>query len=122
MLTRAAEPTFAGSTAVAQKTSDLRGSVARLKRSILAERNQRAASAVSCALLILLGAVLSIHLRGQAPLTVYFWSFLLAIVTLIVISTGVNVAGGTKSPLGVGLAVVWSGNALLVTVIAVLYT
>jgi len=121
LFARAAEPTFAGASAVAARTRDLHKEVGKLKRSILAERNQRAASAVSCALLILLGAVLSIHLRGQAPLTVYFWSFLLAIITLIVISTGVNVAGGTDSPLGVGLAVMWSGNALLLSVIAVLY-
>ena len=121
LLARAAEPTFAGATAVAERTSDLRGAVIGLKRDILAERNQRAASAVSCALLILLGAVLSIHLRGQSPLTVYFWSFLLAIVTLIVTSTGVNLAGGHKGLLSFGLAVIWSGNALLVTVIAVLY-
>ncbi len=121
LFARAAEPTFAGAAAVAQRTSDLRGTVAQLSRSILAERNQRAASAVSCALLIVLGSVLSIHMRGQAPLTVYFWSFLLAIVALIVISTGGNVTGATGSPLGVGLAVIWSGNALLVGVIAVLY-
>lgn len=121
LLTRAGQPTFASASAVAQRTDDLRGSVARLTRSILAERNRRAASAVSCALLILLGAVLSIHLRGQSPLTVYFWSFLLAIVTLIVVNTGENVVGGTDSPLGVGLAVMWSGNALLMAVSAALY-
>lgn len=121
LFARAAEPTFAGTAVVAQRTSALRGVVAGLSRSILAERNQRAASAVSCALLIVLGSVLSIHMRGQAPLTVYFWSFLLAIVALIVISTGGNVTGATDSPLAVGLSVIWSGNALLVAVIAVLY-
>lgn len=121
LFARAAEPTFAQAAAVSSGIDGLRRAVARLKLNIVAERNQRAASAVSCALLILLGAVLSIHLRGQSPLTVYFWSFLLAIVTLIIISTGENVTGGTDSPLGVGLAVMWSGNALLIVVIAVLY-
>ncbi|MEE9404684.1 MAG: LptF/LptG family permease [Algisphaera sp.] len=121
LLAKAAEPTFTASAGVMGGVDALQGAVKKLKRSIVAERNRRAASSVSCALLILVGAVLSIHLRGQTPLTVYFWSFLLAIVTLIVVSTGVNITRGTDTPLAVGLGVLWSGNAMLTGVIAVLY-
>ena len=109
--------TYAGSRSVAALTEQTRKLVAGLRSRIAAERHERAATAVSCAMLLLLGAVLSVRFRGQSPLVVYFWSFLLAIVTLIIISSGVNVGRGTSASEGLAMAVVWSGNLLLLAVV-----
>ena len=86
--------------------------ITELAHKTIAQLHERAASAVACLLLLVLGAVLSMHLKGQMPLVVYFWSFLLAILTIILIHTGENMAT-SKFPLAVGLLVLWSGNILL---------
>lgn len=121
LLGEARRETYAASKAVGGAATRLDDLLASLSRSIVAQRHERAASAVSCSLLLLLGAVLSIRFKGQSPLVVYFWSFLLAIVTLIIIGSGVNVASGTDASLGAGMAVVWSGNALLLIVLLLSY-
>ena len=112
---------FADSPQVTAVSGELKNRIDALRRRITAQRHERAASAVSCMLLLLLGAVLSIQLRGQTPLVVYFWSFLLAIVTIVIISSGQNVAGATGTPLALGMAVIWSGNALLLVVVLAVY-
>jgi lipopolysaccharide export LptBFGC system permease protein LptF len=121
LLAEAAAPAYAASDAVASAGNRLRGVVAELRSEIVAQRHERAASAVSCSLLLLLGAVLSIRLKGQAALLVYFWSFILAIVTLIIINSGVNIVGGTPASLTVGMTVLWSGNLLLLLVLVFSY-
>ena len=117
LLAEGEKPVYAESRAVRSERSQLRYALQDLRQSIIAQRHERAASAVSFALLLLLGAVLSIRLRGQATLVVYFWSFMLAIVTLIIINSGVNVAAGTDASVAAGMAVVWAGNGLLLAVL-----
>ena len=117
----AQRPAYADSPQVTEVGFTLRDKIESLRRRITGQRHERAASAVSCMLLLLLGAVLSIRLRGQTPLVVYFWSFLLAIVTIVITSSGQNVAGATATPLPLGLAVLWSGNALLLVVVLSVY-
>jgi lipopolysaccharide export LptBFGC system permease protein LptF len=121
LLAEARDPTYAASGAVASAAMTLRNVLSEMRGSITAQRHERAASAVSCALLLLLGAVLSLRLRGQPTLVVYFWSFLLAIVTLIIINSGVNLFRGGEASLAVGMLVLWSGNLLLVFVLADAY-
>ncbi|MEM7627263.1 MAG: LptF/LptG family permease [Planctomycetota bacterium] len=121
LLDEARRETYSESESVWAMTHSVQQLLATLKGKIVAQRHERAASAVSCALLLLLGAMLSIRFRGQSPLVVYFWSFLLAIVTLIIISSGVNVASGTSASLMMGMTVVWSGNALLLVVLLLTY-
>ena len=121
LLAEARRDTYAESESVAGVTVGLENLLSSLRSEIVAERHERAASAVSCALLLMLGAMLSIRFRGHSPLVVYFWSFLLAIVTLIIISSGVNVASGTSASLMLGMGVVWSGNALLLLVLFATY-
>ncbi len=117
LLAEAERDVYADSPAVAASVSTLKRIIERLKINIMGQRHERAAAAVSCSLLLLLGAVLSMKLKGHIPLVVYFWSFLLAIVTLIIINSGMNVPGGTDGSAAVGIAVVWSGNILLVAVL-----
>lgn len=117
LLAEAGGEEYGASSAVGYAVNLLEDSLFSLKRNIIGQRHERAASAVSCSLLLLLGSVLSIRLKGQSPLVVYFWSFLLAIITLIIISSGLNLAGDTPASVVLGMSVVWSGNALLLVVL-----
>ena len=72
-------------------------------------------------MLLVFGSVLAIHLKGQLPLTVFFWSFLLAIVSIIIIHTGQNLAITGRASVPGGLAVLWAGNAGMALAIIVVY-
>ena len=100
----------------------LEGGLFTLKRNIIGKRHERAASAVSCSLLLLLGAVLSIRLRDRSPLVVYFWSFLTAIAVVVIVNIGQRTAGDASGSLAAGLVVLWSGNAALVVGLGLLVT
>jgi lipopolysaccharide export LptBFGC system permease protein LptF len=114
-------PMYADSDRVGQMVDRVQSEIADLGRRITGLRHERAASAVSCALLLVLGALLSLRLRGQMPLVVYFWSFLLAIITIIIVGSGQNVIGSLDMPVAIGVVLLWSGNGMLLTVILLLY-
>jgi len=92
-----------------------------LGRRVLGHVNDRAASSVACLLLMLMGSLLAILNRGQLPLVVYFWSFLAAIFVVVLINVGQRTTGTEGSWLAGGLALLWSGNAALVAIVAFLY-
>ena len=121
LLQIARQPAYAASPRVAAVADGLRAEIDTLRREITGHRHERAASAVSCMLLLLLGAALSIQMRGRTPLVVYFWSFLLAIVTIVIVNSGQNVASGTGYAPALGLTLLWSGNALLLVVLSLVY-
>jgi len=78
---------------------------------------RRWAVALTAGLLPLLGAVLALNMRSAQPLTVYVIAFVPALLNLVLI------AGGTSfmrqgSEIG-GLALMWSGNFLLLGLIAI---
>lgn len=116
--------------AVKQAREMLRYNIIRLKYMIDAELYTRFASALATPLLLLLGALLAVRLRDRLPLVVFFWSFMLAVLTLIMIYTGSNMAerltfqqyaqgAGTDRLIGIG--VLWGGNLILLLVIGRLY-
>ncbi|MEX2671973.1 MAG: LptF/LptG family permease [Phycisphaeraceae bacterium] len=119
----ARQPTYHDAPGVAEAAGDLQDRTVELMYEITALIHDRAASAVACLLLTLLGAVLSIHLKGQMTLVVYFWSFLLAIITILLVYAGENVATSSPRPLYLylGLSLLWSGNVLLAVVIGWVY-
>lgn len=90
--------------------------VVRLLRNIVARIHERAAMSVSCLVMMLLGSILAITMRNALPLTVYFWSFIPAILGLVVISSGADVVNDV-SQFGhadvLGLIVMWSGNLVM---------
>lgn len=90
--------------------------VVRLLRNIVARIHERAAMSVSCLVMMLLGSILAITMRHALPLTVYFWSFIPAILGLVVISSGADVVNDV-SQFGhadvLGLIVMWSGNLVM---------
>lgn len=87
--------------------------VVRLKRNIVSRIHERTAMSVSCLVMMLLGSILAITMRSALPLTVYFWSFIPAILGLVVISSGADVVNDVDQ-IGradvLGLIVMWSGN------------
>ncbi len=95
--------------------------IQKLGRKIVAQLHERAASAITCLILLVFGAVLAIHLKGQMPLVVFFWSFLLAVVSIIVISTGQTLAVTKQSTVISGLAVLWAGNFGLTLITFMVY-
>jgi len=106
---------------VAKATQTLHRELERLGRRIVALLHERAAAAVACLLLVLLGAIISILLKGQLPLVAYFWTFLLAILSVIIVNAGQNMAGRHDLHPSLGLSLLWSGNALLTAILVMLY-
>ncbi len=112
---------YARSEPVQLARDKLREEFVLLDRRIRAQRHYRAASATSCALLLALGAVLSIHLCRQLPLVVFFWTFVLAIVTIILVSTGENLTSDARFPAFAGMGLMWAGNVVLALVLGTVY-
>jgi lipopolysaccharide export LptBFGC system permease protein LptF len=76
--------------------------------------HERAASAVSCLLVLLMGAVLSIKLRDRMPLVIYFWVFLMALIAVVITNSGEKLAqSGSSNAMGMALLVIWLGNVIL---------
>jgi lipopolysaccharide export system permease protein len=112
---------FADSTAVAAADRHLTEQILRVAYRITGQKHERVASAIACLLVLLLGALLSMRYRNQMSLVVYFWAFALAIITVIVINTGNNLARDLRYPLYAGLGLMWSANVILAVIAAALY-
>jgi lipopolysaccharide export system permease protein len=96
-------------------------SIQKLNRKIISQLHERAASAITCLILLVFGSILAIHLKGQMPLVVFFWSFLLAVVSIIVIHTGQNLAVTQRASVVSGLAILWAGNIGLALITFMVY-
>jgi hypothetical protein len=94
----------------------------KLWRRLISQVHQRAASAVSCLLVLLLGGVLSIKLCDRLPLVVYFWTFLLAFIAVVIINSGDNLAdSSSKHSLLMALSTIWAGNVILLVALGLNY-
>lgn len=115
---------------VQQARTGLSFRIYQLKYMIEAELYTRLATALATPLLLLLGTLLAVKLHDRLPLVVFFWAFMLAIVSLVMIHTGssmaeriqiediINGSGGDRL---IGVGVLWGGNLILLFVIARLY-
>jgi len=118
--------TIRDASGVQQARHQLRFRIIQLKYMIDAELYTRLATALATPLLLLLGTLLAVYLHDRLPLVVFFWAFILAIITLVMIHTGSSMAervavddlGGDRL---IGVAVLWGGNLILLFVIARLY-
>lgn len=95
--------------------------VRRLMRDITSRVHERGAIAVNSALVLMLGAVMAMLLRHQVPLTIFFWCFIPAVLVFLAITTGQNMIGATRFPLGWGVLMTWAGNGLLAMTIVAVY-
>lgn len=115
---------------VQQARAGLSFRIYQLKYMIEAELYTRMATALATPLLLLLGTLLAVRLHDRLPLVVFFWAFMLAIVTLVMIHTGSSMAerisitdiiNGTGGDRLIGVGVLWGGNLILLFIIARLY-
>jgi lipopolysaccharide export LptBFGC system permease protein LptF len=84
--------------------------LAQIKRMVLSKQNERMAMALSCAVMVLTGAITALLLSKKLPLTVYLWTFFPAVATMVTISGGQQVTSSVGPP---GLILMWSGVAAL---------
>ena len=56
------------------------------------------------------------------PLVVYFWSFLLAFIAVVIINSGDNLVDtNSKHSLLLALSVIWTGNVILLVALGLNY-
>lgn len=84
-----------------------------LLRDITSRLHERAAFAVNCLLVLLLGAVMSMTLRRQTPLVIFFWCFVPTVVAFLTITSGQGVLGDIDQAPALGIGLIWSGNVAL---------
>lgn len=114
-------PNFASDEAVSATRGQLAVDLLYLARRIISQSHIRAASAITALLVLLIAAVISLQMRGQMPLVVYFLTFLLTVVTVIITNTGEHFAGRLQYPIAMSLCLLWSGNVILLVALAVCY-
>jgi len=107
--------------AVIRAHKRLENALVGLDMRITAQFHSRAASAIASSFLLLLGAVLSMRLKDQMPLVVFFWCFMLAVVTIVIIHTGNNMSNDHDTAIAASLSVLWLGNVMLAIIIGAVY-
>ncbi len=109
--------------AVAGAAAGLRRELRWLSLRIASLQHTRGALAMAGVLVLLLGAVLAMHGRHRTPLVVYLGSFLAALATIVLVNAGQSYAHNVEMEyaLTLGLPLIWSGNIVLVVVIAAAY-
>ncbi|QDU71266.1 LptF/LptG family permease [Mucisphaera calidilacus] len=107
--------------ATATSLAELQHQIRRLASRIMSQLHVRAALAIACCLLTLLGATIAMNARNQSTLVAYTWSFLAAIITIIIVHSGENVANRVTMRVEIGLALLWSAILLLLIACAVAY-
>jgi lipopolysaccharide export LptBFGC system permease protein LptF len=95
------------------------GRRARISHEITGRLHERYALSLTAVLLVLVGATFAMWLRESLPLTIYLLAFLPAILDLILISGGEQIVRDGEYLLGG--SIMWSGNALLVAILAFSY-
>lgn len=104
---------------VRRSTANLRDRISRVNSEITGRLHNRYAQSATVLLLLLIGAVLAMWLRGTLPLVIYIWAFAPSVAALILASGGEKMIrdGATVS----GFAVMWSGNITLLVILVVCY-
>lgn len=87
---------------------------------IMALRHQRAASSMGCFLILFLGALMTCYMQGRTPLVIYFWSFALAALAVIITRSSENVIKSQELPMFLSAGLIWSGNLMVLIVMMVL--
>ncbi len=106
---------------VQEAATQLVNRINKLRRKILGQAHERAATAVTCMLALLLAAIMAMVLRSHVPLVIFFWSFLPTVVAILTISQGQNLVYSVRQPLIVGLVVTWLGCVMLTAISGAVY-
>lgn len=102
--------------AVAKASRDMSESVRLVRADIVARIVQRINQSLCAPLILLLGAVLAIRMRGANPLNVYLLAFIPSIADILLISGGEQMLRDGTSVTGIFVAT--SGNLLVAAMIA----
>ncbi len=103
---------------VRNRAIQLERRIDRLQWEITSRLMNRYALSVTAPMLLLLGAMLAMWLRGSLPLTIYLLAFLPSVLDLVAISAGEQLMRDGRM---IGAAVMWSGNALMLSFIMLAY-
>jgi len=99
-----------GAASVQSAAADLQKKTDDLAREVTSKQHERLAQSACCLIMVLTGAVVALRFSQRQPLTVYLWSFLPALVGLVSISGGQQLAHTTGH---LGLVLLWGGLAVL---------
>jgi hypothetical protein len=106
---------------VGQAAERLGVQVRQLFTRVITQLHERAALAVAGMLVLVLSAVVGMSKRGSMPLVAYFRTFVAAVIVVVITYGGQNLANDPDASRAGGLALMWSGNLLLVVAVAVTY-
>ncbi len=84
-----------------------------LRRQVVSEVQSRASFALSCVVLVILGAALGIVLQGRNPLAVFVVGFVPAMILVLLINTGRELVTRTAGSPMPGLLLIWAGNGFI---------
>jgi lipopolysaccharide export LptBFGC system permease protein LptF len=100
-----------------EEVKELRRKLPRLRSGIRAEVHGRVSFAVSCLVLVVAGCALGMMFSTGNYLSAFALSVMPALLCIALIATGQHVCQNEPGSLKLGLAVVWSGNVLVVGLI-----
>jgi lipopolysaccharide export system permease protein len=89
---------------------------------VITQVHERAALALAGMLVLMLSAVIGMSMRGSLPLVAYFWSFITAIIVVVITYSGQNLASGQDANRTLALVVLWSGDVLLLVAVVLAYS
>ena len=115
----AGDPVGQARAAAQSAAAAMNESVRRVRADIVARIVQRINQSLCAPLMLVLGAVLAVRLRGANPLQVYMLAFIPSIIDILLISGGEQMLKEATSVLGVLVAS--SGNIGLAVMIAIAY-
>jgi lipopolysaccharide export LptBFGC system permease protein LptF len=93
----------------------------KLFQAIKSELHSRGSFSLSCLTLVLLGAALGLLMRGYNPLAVFVVGFVPALMMVLLITAGREMAEGSSKMAHTGIALIWAGNVVLLAMVAAVY-
>jgi lipopolysaccharide export LptBFGC system permease protein LptF len=96
--------------------------VKRLWQEIGSELHSRGSFSLSCLTLVMLGAALGLLMRGKNPLAVFVIGFVPAILLVLLITAGRQMAEGSSRNEHMGIALIWAGNVVLLVLLGIVYS
>jgi lipopolysaccharide export LptBFGC system permease protein LptF len=115
----AADPVGQARATAQSAAASMNESVRRVRADIVARIVQRINQSLCAPLMLLLGSVLAVRMRGANPLQIYMLAFIPSIIDILLISGGEQMLKEATSVLGVFVAT--SGNLGLAAMIAIAY-
>ncbi len=96
--------------------------VQHLRHTITSELQSRRSFALSCVILVLLGAALGLLLEGRNPLAVFVVGFVPAMLLVLLITTGRTMVERTTGSTLPGVMIIWLGNGVILMLNVFVYS